>query len=131
MKLIAIKGKILPFFFENVGTRHGGLLNFCHHHGADETAIFFSKFSFGNLHEQDFFIVHDVTNIQLVFGLAHNVTNEFSGHELPHFIEEWHDGFVVEFFAPSRELVDPEIFNHRILNVGHDFLAIIFVGKHL
>ena len=131
LKLIDVEIKWRPVFdIGNIAAAHGGQLDLGDDEGAEDTGIVFTDQAFAEVYDQDLAFVHHLADVEGTFRLTDDITDDRVGREGTDFVEDWRDGFSLEFVVPAGKLDVPEIEHHGISTVSQDFFAELLVGQH-
>src|SRR3989344_2718302 len=131
LELVAVKVKRLTISFRHICTLECRLLNLRDHHGAKERCVLLTEEPFIQLHEENLLPIHDFTDIKGVKRLSDDVADQIRTHELPNFIQEGSNRFVIELLAPRGKFVHPEVFYDAVLDPAHDRLPVVLIREHL
>ena len=101
----------------NVGTRHGGELDFGNKERAENGGVVFAYETFAEVDDEDFAFVHDFANIKTGFGLTNDVSNDGVGGESADLVEDRSDGLGNLFFSPSAKFLFPELEDSNVFAI--------------
>ena len=130
LELIHVEVEIFAVFLRNIRPAHGIDLEFGHEHGTDEGGSIFSQFPLAQVHENDLAGIHGMAQIDGALHLSHNVSYEWRGEQLAHFVLDGSERLCAVLLAPGLVLVQPEALHERIAHPGHDLLAVRVIRIH-
>ena len=113
----------------DVGSGHGGELDFRDEEGAKDAGVVFADQTFREINDENLAFVHDFADVKAGFWLANDVPDDRVGGEGTHLVQNWSDGFVDLFFVPLTEFVLPELEDGDVGTIIESFFAEIFVGE--
>lgn len=118
LELIDIEEKWNSSIFVCSSSSHGCLIYLGHEHSTQESHDLFLESSFWELDEEDFAIVHDFPEIELVLCRYEDILHHIDREELSDLVENRHDCLIVELLRPTCEFIGPE--------VSHDIISYMF-----
>ena len=131
MELVDVETKIFALVFWDVGARHGGGLEFHDEDHTQELRVEFASFTFAEVDEEDFAVVHDFFEVEAAFCLADDVAHHFVTEEGAEFTDEPAENFGLVGFTGLRHFFVPEVEYGLVGDVLEFFICESLVVKDL
>ncbi len=120
LEFIDVEVKIRAVFLRYIGAAHGIELKLRNNHRAEQRRVVFADFTFAEITNEDFFIVHGVAQVDHTLGLTDDIANDRGAEELPDFVLDWADRLGALAFVHSFKLVCPEFLDDGIGDLADD-----------
>ena len=118
LELVNVETEVLAFALGDILTRHSGLLELHYENHTEKVRIDITEFTFGEVDEEDFFAIHDFTDIKAGFNLTEGVSHDGISEERAPFGSEPGGDFAgVTGFLRCREFFGPVVINGFIGDV--------------
>ena len=123
LELINVQTKVHPVVFRDVAPAHSGRLELHHKDHAQQLGVQVTSSTLGQVYQQDFLVVHDLTQIEGTLVLTDDITHHLVAQEGTKLTDE--PGRDLTRFVRalrSWELLGPEV-EHRLVGDVLEFLS--------
>ena len=114
----------------HISSSHRIDLDFCYHERTNHICIIFSNLSLWEVYENDFSLIHCLSDREFTSRLSKDISYQTRGKKLTYFVGNWSDSFFSLLVLPFIKFIVPKLEQKRIFYITNDLITKFLVCQH-